>query len=296
MSRSLRIAVTADLHWGHRHGADATRLLVSFLQAQPPDLLILAGDLGTGPLFAECLQLFDGLSCQKALVPGNHDLWVQADNAPYDSLQLYHELLPADAARHGFHYLDAAPLVLSDAGLTVVGSVNWYDYSWGLEAIRQAFPQEEYRVRSMRFTRGRHNDANFVRWPLDDIRFTDRVVTTLSRHLETVQTERAIVVAHHPPFYELSFPDPPEPDLDNLLWRCFAGNRRFEEVLSQHAKRIALAFCGHTHWAREATLESIRGYNVGGNYHFKRLLWLEWPGGEVVAHQFGKTEGRESEQ
>jgi hypothetical protein len=60
-----------------------------------------------------------------------------------------------------------------------------------------------------------------------------------------------------------------------------------EEVLARHAGRIAFAFCGHTHRACEGTLRGIRGFNVGGDYHFKRLLWLEWPAGTVSAHQFG---------
>jgi len=71
---TLRLAVTADLHWGHLAGAESTRLLVADLVADPPDVLILAGDLGTGVFFGECLALFDALDCVKGLVPGNHDL------------------------------------------------------------------------------------------------------------------------------------------------------------------------------------------------------------------------------
>jgi hypothetical protein len=95
-------------------------------------------------------------------------------------------------------------------------------------------------------------------------------------------------VTHHPSFYGLSFPRPgPPTTLDGLLWDAFTGNRALEEVLARHADRVAFAFCGHTHRAREGSLGSIRGYNGGGDYHFKRLLWLEWPAGKVTAHQFG---------
>ena len=58
---SLRIAVTADLHWGHRTGAGAVALLSSYLHAEPPDVLVLAGDLGVGDLFDQCLTLFADL-------------------------------------------------------------------------------------------------------------------------------------------------------------------------------------------------------------------------------------------
>ena len=80
MSAALQLAITADLHWGHGgRGEEATRLLASFLHTHPPDLLILAGDIGTGSLFEECLRLFADLPCRKALVPGNHDLWVRPE-------------------------------------------------------------------------------------------------------------------------------------------------------------------------------------------------------------------------
>jgi predicted phosphohydrolase len=285
----LTLAVTADLHWGHRKGAEATRELAAFLQTRPIDVLVLAGDIGTGSLFEDCLALFAGLSCKKALVPGNHDLWVQAE-APYDSLELYERLLPEAAARQGFHYLDAGPLVLPEADLALAGSINWYDYSWGIDGIRRNFPAEEPRLKSKRFTRGKHNDGNFIRWPLDDAGFTALVTAKLAGDLEQAlaQVSRAIVVTHHPPFYGLSFPRPGPPvDLDGFLWDSFAGNVGVEQVLARFADRIAFAFCGHTHVERCNTLGPIQGYNVGSDYPVKRLLLLSWPAGVVEAHQFG---------
>src|SRR5215831_8319808 len=142
MASTLHIAVTADLHWGHQpRGMEATRLLLSFLEARPPDLLVLAGDIGTGVLFGDCLARFAGLPCRKALVPGNHDVWVGPDDER-DSLALYREHLPRVAAEHGFHYLDAGPLLLPEADVAVVGSINWYDYTWSLEKLRECYPDE----------------------------------------------------------------------------------------------------------------------------------------------------------
>ncbi len=290
MDRELQVAITADLHWGHGgRGEDATRLLASFLHEKTPDVLVLAGDLGTGSYFGECLRLFADLPCRKALVPGNHDLWVRPEDG-HDSLQLYQQDLPAICASHGFHYLDRGPLLLSESRLALVGSINWYDYSWSLEAIRRDYPFEEERLQSKRFTRGRHNDANFIRWPLEDAGFTAQVVGTLEQHLRAAlgQVERVLVVTHHPPMRCISFPEKQSPlTLDDLLWEAFGGNRAMEELLARHAERIAFAICGHTHRERECTWHGIRGYNVGGDYHFKRLLWLNWPVGTVTAHPFG---------
>ena len=301
----MRLAFTADLHWGSRAEGDAaTRDLAADLRAEPPDVLVLAGDLGAGDHFAECLALFAGLPGRKALVPGNHDIWVRPDDPRGDSLQVYRENLPALCAANGFHYLDREPLLLIEADLALVGSMNWYDYSWAPDGAA-LFPDWEERVRSKRFTRGRHNDANFVRWPLDDVSFTREVVATLERHLDEARrrARHVIVVTHHPPFYGLSFPRPPrdgvnaagpspeDPNdtlfLDRVLWDAFGGNRALEEVLGRHQAAVRFAFCGHTHLAREHRLGTIHGFNIGGDYHFKRLLRLDWPGGEVVAHQFG---------
>ena len=289
MSSVLQLAVTADLHWGHGgRGEDATRQLAAYLQANPPDVLVLAGDIGTGNYFVECLRLFADLPCRKALVPGNHDLWVRPE-ALRDSLQLYEEDLPAICRQFDFHYLDQGPLLLPASGLALVGSINWYDYSWSLEELRRDYPGEEERLTSKRFTRGRHNDANFVRWALDDARFTARVVATLADHLRQAlaQVERIIVVAHHPPLSGISFPQTPPLDLDDLLWKAFGGNQAMEDLLARHAERIAFAFCGHTHRDRECVWHGIRGFNVGGDYHYKRLLWLNWPAGTITPHQFG---------
>jgi 3',5'-cyclic AMP phosphodiesterase CpdA len=289
MSSALQLAVTADLHWGHGgRGEDATRQLAAYSHAHRPDVLVLAGDIGTANYFADCLRLFADLPCPKALVPGNHDLWVRPEE-PRDSLQLYEQDLPATCQQFGFHYLDQGPLLLPESGLALVGSINWYDYSWSLEELCRDYPGEEERLTSKRFTRGRHNDVNFVRWPLDDVRFTARVVATLADHLlqALAQVERVIVVAHHPPLRDISFPQTPPLTLDDLLWKAFGGNRAMEELLSRYAERIAFAFCGHTHRDRECTWHGIRGYNIGGDYHYKRLLWLNWPAGTVTTHQFG---------
>ena len=287
---SPRLAFTADLHWGHRTGAAAVARLAAFLRAAPPDVLVLAGDLGVGPAFDECLAHFADLPCRKALVPGNHDVWVQPEDADYNSLDLYERRLPASAARFGFHYLDREPLPLPDGGPALVGSINWYDYSWALDDLRRRFPDELPRLHSKRFTRGRHNDANFVRWPLDDVQFTARVVAKLERDLQAAlaTADQAIVVTHHPPFAGLSFPRPDDspPPLDWLLWEGFCGNRALENVLKRQGGRVPFAFCGHTHRAREATFGRVRGYNIGGDYAMKRLLMLDWPAGEVTAHEF----------
>jgi predicted phosphohydrolase len=292
MASNLRLAVTADLHWNIRQtGDEATRRLVDFLRSDPPDLLMVAGDLGAGEEFAPCLALFDPLPCKKALVPGNHDIWVEQDDPRGDSLKVYQEWLPWLSAEHGFHYLDQGPLLLPEANLGLVGSINWYDYSWTIDSLKASVPDWEFRLRNKYFSRGRHNDARFVRWPLDDQRFTELVAKTLEEHLVAAlaRVSQVFVVTHHPPFQALGFPRALQPaNPDGLLWEAFSGNRLVEQILARHQDHIPLAFCGHTHRERENRLGAIHGYNVGGDYHFKRLLIVEWPAGMVEAHVFGE--------
>jgi Icc-related predicted phosphoesterase len=291
---TFHLALTADLHWGsNARGDDATRDLVHYLEEQRPDALIIAGDVGAGEHFAGCLALFHSLECGKLLVPGNHDIWVIENDSRGDSLRVYQEHLPRLCAQHGFHYLDQGPALLPDADLAIIGSMNWYDYSWSIDVLREKLPDWEKRLRTKIFSRGRHNDALYVRLPWDDVEFTRRLVEQFERHLREAldRAPRALVVTHHPPFCGLSFPRIGEPSVDGLLWDAFAGNRSLEELLSKHAARIPFAFCGHTHRERENRLATIHGYNIGGDYHFKRLLLLELPSGEVEAHTFGRRDG-----
>jgi hypothetical protein len=295
----MRIAVTADLHWGHsRLGDEATRLLRQHLDREPVDLLLLGGDIGTGEHFDSCLRLFADLSCRRALVPGNHDLWVVEGDSRGDSLHVYQHHLPALCAANQIHYLDQGPLILADAGLAVVGTVNWYDYSWSLDRLKAETPNWDWHLQNKAFTRGRHNDGRFVRWPTDDVSFTRQVVSKFAEQLDGVlaRVPWAIVLTHHPALHGLSFPrESPAQGLDQLLWDAFSGNARMEKVLRQRADRIAFIFSGHTHRAAECRLDGADGAvgcNVGGDYHFKQMLVFDWPGGAIQTHVFGDPSRR----
>jgi predicted phosphohydrolase len=287
---SLSLAITADLHYGTRHqsGNQATLQLAAHLAENPPDILLLGGDIGAGDDFERCLALFDGLECQKGLVPGNHDIWVRSDDVRGDSLMVYESHLPRLCREHGFVYLDQESLLLPDHDLAIVGTMNWYDYSWAIDLLKAEIPDWEERIARKRFTRGVHNDLHFVRWPYTDGTFTDRIVADLTQKLEQAMSlvSQAIVVAHHPPLQGLLYPASNPLPLDALLWRAFSGNRRVEELLHQWGERIPLVFCGHTHAARDCQTHGIQGINIGGDYHFKRLLRFNWPLHEVEALEF----------
>jgi len=157
--------------------------------------------------------------------------------------------------------------------------------------LREVADDWQERLETKRFLRGRHNDANFVQWDCTDASFTSEVVTTLANHLKQALkwAPAALLVTHHPPFRGLNYPKPEPLSLDGLLWEAFSGNASIERLLGDYGERVPLALCGHTHFARESHFGPIRGINIGGDYHFKRLLRIDWPTREVRATQFGDS-------
>ena len=181
-------------------------------------------------------------------------------------------------------------MLLPKSDLAIVGSINWYDYSWGLKQLQEIASDWQFRLEFKRFLRGMHNDFNYVNWQLTDITFTTEVVAAFAQHLEQALAEvsRAVVVTHHPPFRGLHHPVPELMGVNDCLWLCFTGNDQLEQVIRSRAERISHAFCGHTHYATDCDWLGIHGHNIGGDYDFKRLLWLDWPEGTVRAVEFGK--------
>src|SRR4051794_18508301 len=122
----MRLAVTADLHWGlGERGDGATRELAARVRALTPEVLVLAGDIGEGVEFRRCLALFSRLDCVRLLVPGNHDLWSR--DPTLSSLEIYERRLPELAREEGFQFLDAAPYLHRGGREAIAGSINWYD-------------------------------------------------------------------------------------------------------------------------------------------------------------------------
>lgn len=281
----MRLAVTADLHWGlDPHGDAATRELARKVEDLAPDAFAIAGDIGEGEEFARCLGLFSRLTCDRLAAPGNHDVWTRDEAV--DSLELYERGLPQLAAGAGFQYLDQRPY-LPVPGLAVVGSMNWYDYSFADPAVEEEHPDAPEMYRHKRFPNGVHNDGRFVRFGLTDEAFTQRVVSAFQAQLGALPETVAGVIAiqHHPPVQELFYPTP----LTNTyqrFWLAYTGNRRMQDVVLDDP-RIRAVICGHTHAACVADVAGKRCLNIGGDYHYKRLLLLDTDTGAEQWWEFG---------
>lgn len=282
----MRLAVASDLHWGLDPAGDrATRDLVRYVEELAPDVFAIAGDVGEGEHFSRCLDLFQDLTCLKLVVPGNHDLWTR--DPVVSSLERYEEMLPAAAAAAGFHYLDRLPVVSTGESLAIVGSINWYDYSFADPVVEGEHPEAPAMYRAKRFPNGQHNDGRFVRLGMSDVEFTEQVVTRFAEQLAALPAtvSRVITIQHHPPVRELFYPTP----LINTyqrFWLAYTGNRRMQEAVLADS-RVQTVICGHTHAACTAKVEGKRCINIGGDYEFKRLLLLDTETGTEQWWDFG---------
>lgn len=264
----------------------ATRDLARQVEELAPDAFAIAGDIGEQEAFALCLSLFSRLECPRLLVPGNHDVWTRSSLV--DSRRLYTQDLPRAASAAGFHFLDEL-VWQPNEGMAIIGSINWYDYSFADPAVEREHPDAQAMYRAKQFPQGAHNDGRFVRFGMTDEEFTGEVVHRFQRQLADLPPSVAHVVAiqHHPPVRELFYPTP----LTNTyqrFWLAYTGNRRMSDVVLSEP-RIRTVICGHTHAACEATVAGKRCLNIGGDYHFKRLLLLDTETGEEQWWEFGVT-------
>lgn len=282
----MKLAVTADLHFGMGpRGEAATRALARHVETLAPDAFAIAGDVGEGRFFGECLALFEGLACPRLVLPGNHDLWL-SDPAAGASLRRYDEELPETAAARGFQYLDHSPYLAAGGGEAVVGSINWYDYSFADPALEAEFPTARAMYARKLFPRGCHNDGRFVRLAMSDDAFTGRVVGRFRGQLESLPpaVERVVVIQHHPPVRELFYPSALT-TAEQRFWLAYTGNRRMQDVVLSDP-RVTTILCGHTHAACEADVAGRRCLNIGGDYDWKRLLLLDTGIGAEAAWEF----------
>jgi predicted phosphohydrolase len=281
----MRLAVTADLHWGLRPRGDAaTRALARRAAELAPDAFVIAGDVGDGANFGACLDCFADVPGERLFVPGNHDLWTSGPQI--SSLDVYERRIPSMAAERGFRVLDFEPFVTADGRIAVLGSVNWYDYSYADPELAKEIPDVEAMYRAKLFPTGRHNDGRFVHLGMSDEEFTGVLVDRFRAQLAALpgRVEQVIVIQHHPPIRELFYPSELR-TVAQRVWLAYTGNRRMQDAVLADT-RVTTIICGHTHAACAAVVDGRRCLNVGGDYEWKRLLLLDTESGEETAYEF----------
>jgi 3',5'-cyclic AMP phosphodiesterase CpdA len=276
----VRICAAADIHYPRTDPSRCAALAEAMCESDA-DVLVLAGDLSTGPEkhYRQLLRLFRGFEGPRLLVPGNHDLWSIARRP--DTQRRYCRTLRNIAESNGFHYLPGNPFVFRDVGF--VGSIGWYDYSLrqtqspvpgvrvtplharrtphgpelDADFARRNVPWEElteadYAGQALMWSQESvwkqlvWNDSLYVAWGDTDPATTQRLARELARDIEAVQArvDYWVGVTHCVPFAELA--GEPSVDVEGAFVRAFLGSPVFGRTFVAHPK-CRLVIFGHRH-------------------------------------------------
>ena len=267
----MRVLIASDLHYGvSRDGTTSIRILADHVVRHGADVLVLVGDLATGPeTLSACLQLFEDFEGIKLAVPGNHDIWLSGWSET-SSMIIHENRLPDLFFKHGFHPLHIEPRVID--GVAFVGSMGWYDYSFRDEI---GIALHHYQKKSFPGTpRASWGDALFARWSLSDMELCDMLNARLAHHLMQVGTTPSVLAfVHHlvhrdlRPTHHFRWAIP-------TVWRflnAFLGADCFGETLLKD-ERVKQVFCGHVHRAKTLPRNGVRLTTIGGDYKRKQLI------------------------
>jgi 3',5'-cyclic AMP phosphodiesterase CpdA len=287
----MRLLVTADLHYNHPKSKSLAEQIIADINRAGGDLLLLVGDtaVADGQHLEQCLELFR-FPGPKLFVAGNHELWTRRD----DSHRLFTEDLPRRVRNMGWHWLEDDPFLAGD--LAIVGTIGWYDYAYA--EPRLGIPRRFYEAKlspgaaevegthahlfdpsddiapHARDLFARWNDGRFVKLNRPDTAFLDDRLSDLDRRLRALSHVGHVVAAvHHVPFRELL------PPAHNAQWdfaRAYLGSDRIGQLLLRH-ENVRTVFCGHSHFAAEATLGGSRvgAINIGSGYRVKKFRAME---------------------
>lgn len=262
----MKIAVTADLHYGVGNNQRIVRSFAKKIIQEKADVLVLVGDTFAfnQKLLVECLKLFDSFEGNRLFVAGNHDLWTRGT----DSLKIYEKTLPRITKLCDFHSLDQKPFIKGKVGF--VGNIGWYDYSF--KDKNKPIPPQYYANKQWPGV-VTWNDGLYVRLGVSDSAFTKKVNRKLKRHLALAskQVRTIICAVHHVPFRQLLRTN--YTSTDKFL-TAFSGSAQTGTIIQSFPK-VKYVFCGHTHQKKKTIINGITAINIGSDYLRKRYELVE---------------------
>lgn len=274
----MRLIVTADLHINHGRSRPLAEAAIDQINATAGDALLLIGDTATadGDALENALSriTFDG---PKLFVAGNHELWSKEP----DTLKLFEQDLPRRVESAGWHWLEGRPITVG--GVSFVGSVGWYDYSYAPASL--GIPHRFFEAKispgsADRTPEWRHllndrsdippaamdmfarwNDSRHVRLGMSDAEF---LASQLQQSLDSAG-DRIVAAVHHVPFEQLL---PPRHSATWDFARAYLGSGKIGELLAAD-QRVSHVLCGHSHFPIETNIGGLRGINIGSGYRGK---------------------------
>tara|TARA_Y100000589_G_scaffold129650_1_gene123300 strand:- start:3055 stop:3894 length:840 start_codon:yes stop_codon:yes gene_type:complete len=238
----MKIYASSDIHIdSHEQNFRWWTELYKYCLANPPDILIIAGDLAeTLNSWDKALQLFKECQFDCLIVPGNHDLWCRNENLnSEDKLNL---ALPEICAKYGWIYLPDGSVKIDN--WIFVGSPAWYDYS--LMPADHPFTLDDF----MSYQRDgrRWMDGIYCKWkqfqsPNRDFQLTDYFYNKLEKQLKEATTDNIFLVTHFPFYTEfLNFTGT---NWNYEYFGAFMGSKKYRELLYKYP--IKKHICGHLH-------------------------------------------------
>jgi putative phosphoesterase len=233
----MRLHVLSDLHLDYPQNRNRLSALVAALKEHPADVLVVPGDLSHKTAQVdEALRHLADLAPTRLFVAGNHDVWVVKPK-PEEATDSWRKLDAfGDLCRqHGFHYLEEGNLDV--AGLTFIGSMLWYDYSFAnarLNDDRVDYADKRWRDLT-------YMDREYAKWGVPDADVALRLATALEKRLSSA-SGRKVFVSHHVPLEELVL----RRGVDGWdFFNAYMGSRRVERLLREHG--VERFIFGHTH-------------------------------------------------
>lgn len=232
-----RLAWITDIHWDRVELEDRAEQ-TEWIDAARPDALIVSGDIGEAPSFAEFLgYLHDRLNLPIYFVLGNHDFWHGSLNQVRAAAGQLSENLA------NLHYLSALDVVPLTATAALIGYEGWGDGRAGDPLGVPDFPRDFRHI------------ADFVGLSkAERIARLNRLGDEAAEHLRE-KLLRALnaypqvyLVTHVPPFREASLDAYRICHQHKLpFYCCQAVGEMLRSMMSRYPDRQLTVLCGHTH-------------------------------------------------
>jgi putative phosphoesterase len=245
----MKIGILSDIHVDLNGGEAVINGLLAAMLRQDVEAMVIAGDVSSDyrVTLDSLEQLQERSGIRILFVPGNHDIWNEAD-PDITAWQAYEELerFPGNLTR--------GPQEISD-GWTIIGDLGWYDYSFGgSQYSREDFDRMQFGERVWQ-------DRIKAIWDRHTLEIHRTFYEKLDTQLKRTKVSRCsdshhrkiILVTHVLPRKEFTVQ---RPDPEWIYLNAFLGSPEYGELALDHGVRYSI--CGHVHYRKQVTVNGTR--------------------------------------
>ena len=272
----MKILFTADPHLNipatnRRTGLYALEVFKKYVDYEKPDVVVVAGDIGSPKRAANHLAEIRELVGDRllAITLGNHDFWLDSlGHAQYSCLdQVVTRYWQEPARDVGAVLLDRENADLGD--LTLVGGYGHFDLG---------LAEPDLHVRGIRITKDIYHSGGMDGLFWNDFRFIPNCATRIQAEAEEQAAriaarmddaiskgKRLLMAIHTCPWRALNA-HPVTGDPTDIL-SAYSGNSLLGREIEKRAAAVDFLMCGHTHKVvLEQKIHGIPCVNVGADY------------------------------